>query len=568
MPLANLFHKINHWANRYQHKAALPPLQGWVIWDEKSNSFSMVPEAPAGTAAPAWANYSHWSNHKSGFGQLHVCTSSAYSNAIQLQAAGFAEGYLTAPQIFDHWYNWRFWLNHQTSDLYRVFDWLMQHHRWVMAEVGKPRNQGNQFWQAVALVMAQFQGIMDGYNARVVQEGRQLGIDFISMAEWVTLNTMGDIDDILELLFPDDPLLGISNLHKLEPAALAARLAMRGRCSVLIKVTPDLSDLLVAHTTWYTYTGMSRIFKHYNFQLNGQQWKSRLTSMSSYPGMISSMDDFYVLDSHLIVTETSNSVLDAKLWSQVVPQAALSWQRVLAANWLSSSGQDWAHWIQQHNSGTYNNQYMVIDMKHFAPSQELQPGLLTVVEQMPGLVVFGDKTQALERGYWPSYNVPFFPEIYNRSGYPQFKSKLESVDANAYRNVISGLSYQLAPRAKISRRDQGTVNSLESLKKYIRSNSWSTEPYSDGSPFGAICGRGDLDPAHPKASGCNDAKVTSYKLAMMNMAEVVNGPTLGDRDALGPFSWSKFPELAHRGMPDSFDFSFEPQQPNFELDQQ
>jgi hypothetical protein len=64
------------------------------------------------------------------------------------------------------------------------------------------------------------------------------------------------------------------------------------------------------------------------------------------------MDDFYILDSHLIVTETSNSVLDAKIWHGVVPEAALSWQRVLAANWLSSSGHDWAHWIQQHNSGT------------------------------------------------------------------------------------------------------------------------------------------------------------------------------------------------------------------------
>jgi hypothetical protein len=73
----------------------------------------------------------------------------------------------------------------------------------------------------------------------------------------------------------------------------------------------------------------------------------------------------------------------------------------------------------------------------------------------------------------------------------------------------AGLSYQLAPRAKISRRDQGTVDSLDMLKQYIRSNSWATEPYSDGSPFGAICGRGDLDMANPKASGCNDAKVSS-----------------------------------------------------------
>jgi hypothetical protein len=65
-------------------------------------------------------------------------------------------------------------------------------------------------------------------------------------------------------------------------------------------------------------------------------------------------DDFYILGgqhSHMILTETSNSVLDSKVWEAVVPQAALSWQRVLVANWLSSSGADWARWIKQHNSG-------------------------------------------------------------------------------------------------------------------------------------------------------------------------------------------------------------------------
>lgn len=64
-------------------------------------------------------------------------------------------------------------------------------------------------------------------------------------------------------------------------------------------------------------------------------------------------DDFYILDSHLVVTETSNSVLDSKVWEAVVPQSALSWQRVLVANWLSSDGADWAHWIKQHNSGKH-----------------------------------------------------------------------------------------------------------------------------------------------------------------------------------------------------------------------
>ena len=32
--------------------------------------------------------------------------------------------------------------------------------------------------------------------------------------------------------------------------------------------------------------------------------------------------------------------------------------------------------------------------------------------QIPGLTVAADQTEVLAMGYWPSYNVPFYPEIY------------------------------------------------------------------------------------------------------------------------------------------------------------
>lgn len=73
--------------------------------------------------------------------------------------------------------------------------------------------------------------------------------------------------------------------------------------------------------------------------------------------------------------------------------------------------QDWAEYLKIKNSGTYNNQYMVVDLGRFKRGVEAQAGLLWVVEQAPGLVVAADMTSVLSMGYWPSFNVPFFPEV-------------------------------------------------------------------------------------------------------------------------------------------------------------
>ena len=64
-----------------------------------------------------------------------------------------------------------------------------------------------------------------------------------------------------------------------------------------------------------------------------------------------------------------------------------------------------------------NNQYLVVDFGRFTPGEALAEGTLWIIEQVPGLVESGDATAELERGYFPSYNVPYFSTIYDRSGY-------------------------------------------------------------------------------------------------------------------------------------------------------
>ena len=54
---------------------------------------------------------------------------------------------------------------------------------------------------------------------------------------------------------------------------------------------------------------------------------------------------------------------------------------------MATSGRQWAELVAFKNSGTYCNQYMVVDLKLFRPGEELQPDLLWVIEQVPHLVL-------------------------------------------------------------------------------------------------------------------------------------------------------------------------------------
>lgn len=112
-------------------------------------------------------------------------------------------------------------------------------------------------------------------------------------------------------------------------------------------------------------------------------------------------------------------------------------------------------------------------------------------------------TYHLNREYWPSYNVPFFKEIYDVSGYA-------SLDAQF--GLLEDTIYQSINRARISRREEIKVNDVESLKYFLRYNEYKTDPYSYGDPYFTICARGDLR-GTDFFQGCTDTKLTSYKLA-------------------------------------------------------
>lgn len=144
------------------------------------------------------------------------------------------------------------------------------------------------------------------------------------------------------------------------------------------------------------------------------------------------MDDFYLLGSGLMMTQTSNDIFNSSLFDTVTPNSLLAWQRVRLAHSLAHTGEEWAKTFSRYNSGgsaaeftavhslilwyfllffsffiiiagTYNNQYMVLDRSKVKLGHSVDDGALTVVEQIPGLVEYSDQTPALRRGNSASF---------------------------------------------------------------------------------------------------------------------------------------------------------------------
>jgi len=175
--------------------------------------------------------------------------------------------------------------------------------------------------------------------------------------------------------------------------------------------------------------------------------------------------------------------------------------------------------------------------------------LFWVLEQTPGYVTSQDMSSKIltQDGYWPSYNIPYFKEIFDRMGYPQMVAQFGDL-----------YSYEKAPRAQIFRRDYSKVGDIKGMQHIMQYNDYKYDPLSKGDPTNAISARYDLLPSNNtdfSPSGGVDSKITSYSLAQTLTSIAISGPT---HESLVPFSWKFNPwNYPHYGQPTTFDFDWE-----------
>ncbi|XP_030271663.1 putative phospholipase B-like 2 [Sparus aurata] len=496
----------------------------------------------------AWANFTD-DIKTSGWSFLEVTTSSQYNDSIQAYAAGAVEAALTSQLIYKHWMNTLMGycgpFTSESDYCQRLKVFIATNMQWVQEQIEKQPT--SPYWYQVRLALLQLKGLEDSYNDEL---SFPLGSFSFNPFGFLLFQLGGDLEDLESALNKSSQTRPLGS----------------GSCSALIKLLPNNKELLVSHDTWNTYQAMLRIMKKYIFAFKASPLDNVFIpggtqAFSSYPGSIFSGDDFYILSSGLVTLETTIGNSNPALWKFVQPTGAvMEWLRNIVANRLASTGADWAKIFSKYNSGTYNNQWMIVNYNHFTPGKtDIKEELFVVLEQIPGLIVFTDKTQELlEKGYWASFNIPYYVDIFNASGCNELVEKYGS-----------WFSLDQNPRAQIFRRNQTAVTDVDSMVRLMRYNNFKEDPLSKcegcdppANGENAISARSDLNPANgtypfgalrQRSHGGTDMKMTSYGMYRDYGMVAVSGPTW---DQVPPFQWSTSPykDLMHMGHPDTWAF--------------
>jgi len=474
------------------------------------------------TSAAAWGQYEIRMNEE-GWNTLTVETNSNFDDETQATAAGFIEGWICKDDIHNSYRNFLEGQMKNNTLAGSAKDFPTDNYKWL--KEGKRSTEDAEYWHQVDLGVKQYDGILQGFNSR---PGSNITLSNSEFLNFQLNCELGDINNTVRRI----PMTQF-DLH----------------CSSLVKLTENNQNLFVGHNTWTDFFWLLRVWKH--FKLNFK--KPSQVSYSSYPGIIPSNDDFFVTSQNLVVTETTNDVYNMSLYDAVTVNTVPYFIRVTVANRMATTAPEWVSIFGKFNSGTYNNQWIIVDMKKFVKGQDIKPDTLWIVEQIPGYLYGGDQSDHLQRErYWGSYNIPYYPFIYNISGY----------------NAASGneSSHEFCARAKIFAREHAKVKTIEDMKSLMRYNQWQTDPLALRDACKGIAARCDLnDPQNPSTLneyspfGAIDAKITQDDLYMT--AHAVSGPSW---DSQPPFAWTKqWQGRPHHGHSKVYDYEWTVKSPSY-----
>ena len=474
-----------------------------------------------------------------GWDKLAITTNSMFSDELQAEAAGRLEGELTSERIYYHYLN----IKDDFPIDEKISEFLEKQESFVYDSIQNSGKNDPILYNAY-LIKIQYNALMNQYNS-IVEPTRVL-----TKNNFHQINYVAEIPDLIDKFKVEK--YGKTDYSKMSKEELFNNFLNKTHCSALFKVKNDLSEIYFGHNTWNTYYSTIRIIKEYNLNYNNKWVKSKNIIFTSYPATMSSLDDFYIASHGLIVIETTNVLYNETMLDDIIPESLFTCERAMISNRISNSSKEWAENFVKYNSGTYNNQFMVLDKnKVDLLNKKIDIDAFYIAETLPGFTKYNNVTNFLKFGYWSSYNVPFDKEIYEKAEIQKI------IDLNPA--LATSLDYDNCARTKIFRREQSSATNLEDFMKLMRFNKYKTDPYSEGNPSNSISARSDLN---GRCSGAYDSKVgvlSEFSNGKIKI-HMIGGPTWNEEEGIEPFSWNNADEKcknhSHFMLPEIYNYDW------------
>lgn len=297
-----------------------------------------------------------------GWSQFEVETQAGYDDWVQAYSAGLLEGSLTWLNIYHHWANTIQSYCDKNDETQNFCTWLrdslMTNYK-IIKNASQELQKNDPYYHQVRLFYYQIEGLFRGFNKGVERARKEVEIEFV---DFLIMNARADIEDLKNYynMFVNNE----EEEFEMNPENVG---------KMLLKITEEADGrprILFGHSSEGEYSSMIKMVKNYRMRYHfHEKYDSKLVSntnieFSSYPGVLSSSDEFYVLSgkmSKLIVGGVRIKNANKNLLRSVnLESSVLSAARVMAASRLSRSPKQFARYLAR-DPAFGGKQWLVLD---------------------------------------------------------------------------------------------------------------------------------------------------------------------------------------------------------------
>lgn len=518
---------------------------------------------------------------KEGWNNLYINTYKGKSNIstyAQCYSAGLLEGLISTEDIFNYFNNIKSFhkgiSDVKIKKLYKLYETLYINLLNRLSNKTNFMNDVNSKYSAC--IISQILGIYHGYSNKNKNTNQ-----FLSILDFIHLSSSGNFNDFIKYIQMNDSFESQNTQSILKDEEILShynKLQENSHCSVIAKLVHQVDskgnkkyDIISGHSTWSSYVELIRTLKCYNFEMdfnnqsnndNNIRINHKINiSFSSYPGVLFSADDYYVINSRLSIHQTTLNTLNDNIYVDVInyDKFIFAFIKIMTVNFRSNSAKEWVSLYTLEKNSLYITQWVVVDYKVLEDINKLIKRqneedivffneLIYIVEEIPRQILNEDSSKRLySTGYITSFNSLYFKENKKLMGYENY-------------SIFNLNSSRVYPREYIANKIHSSILNINDFNKNLISyngfqlNNKEFDDPSDSNPTYGIMSRGDLKNIDKSYQGGIDYKTINLKMIKQNKFYAKLGPT--SYGNCGIFEFNDNDDMTYyKGVSRRFNFS-------------